>query len=153
MKETIYHTHHIIPRHMGGTDDPENLIRLTVEEHADAHKKLYEQHGKEEDRIAWLGLAAIFSKEEIVQATQKLGRRAGGLANKDKPKSDKHKRNISASIRTMYENTDLASKVSESMKGNVNSKNHSSEEYRKVQSERTKLSWKKRKIYARLIQW
>ena len=35
----IYHNHHILPKHMGGTDDPENIIKLTIEEHAEAHKK------------------------------------------------------------------------------------------------------------------
>ena len=38
----IYHKHHIIPKHMGGTDDPSNLIELTIEEHAEAHRKLFE---------------------------------------------------------------------------------------------------------------
>ena len=39
------HKHHIIPKHMGGTNDPSNLIELTVEEHAEAHKLLWEQYG------------------------------------------------------------------------------------------------------------
>jgi HNH endonuclease len=42
----LTHIHHIIPRHMGGTDDPSNLIELSLAEHADAHLKLYEDHGK-----------------------------------------------------------------------------------------------------------
>lgn len=50
---TIYHTHHIVPRHMGGSDDPSNLVKLTVEEHAHAHLKLYEEHGKKEDLWAY----------------------------------------------------------------------------------------------------
>lgn len=61
---TIYHMHHIVPRHAGGTDDPSNLVRLTVEEHAEAHRKLYEQYGREQDRIAWLGLSKRINKEE-----------------------------------------------------------------------------------------
>lgn len=30
---TIYHNHHIVPKRAGGTDEPSNLIRLTVKEH------------------------------------------------------------------------------------------------------------------------
>ena len=54
MSNTIYtHKHHIIPRHAGGSDDPSNLIELTVEEHALAHKKLFEKHNKIQDRISY----------------------------------------------------------------------------------------------------
>jgi hypothetical protein len=67
---TIYHKHHIIPRHMGGTDDPENLIELTVEEHAEAHRKLYEEHGRWQDYYAWKGLAGLMSNQEVVRAVQ-----------------------------------------------------------------------------------
>ena len=62
---TIYHNHHIIPRHLGGSDDPSNLVSLTVEEHALAHKKLYEEHGLKEDYLAWKGLEGLIGKEEI----------------------------------------------------------------------------------------
>lgn len=71
---TIYHKHHIIPRHMGGSDDPSNLVELTVEEHAEAHKKLYEQYGKEEDKIAYLSLSGQASKPEVMRLASKLGR-------------------------------------------------------------------------------
>jgi hypothetical protein len=62
--KTIYHVHHIVPRHMGGTDDASNLIKLTVEEHAEAHRALWEKHGSEYDRIAWQGLTGNITKEE-----------------------------------------------------------------------------------------
>ena len=29
---------------MGGTDDPNNLIELTIEEHAEAHRVLWKTH-------------------------------------------------------------------------------------------------------------
>lgn len=84
MSTGIYHIHHIIPRHMGGSDDPSNLIKLTVEEHALAHKKLWEEHGKEEDRIAWLALSNIMKKEEVVESVLVLsGKNTQRLHNKD----------------------------------------------------------------------
>jgi len=59
---------------MGGTDDPSNLIELTVEEHAEAHRCLYEEYGKEEDKIAWLALSGQSSKPEIMRLASKIGR-------------------------------------------------------------------------------
>lgn len=59
------HIHHIIPKHMGGTNDPENLIELTVEEHAEAHRKLYEQYGHWQDHLAWKALSGQINSDEI----------------------------------------------------------------------------------------
>lgn len=53
MSDVIYHIHHIIPRHMGGTDDPSNLIKLTIQEHAEAHRLLWEKYRKPADLWAW----------------------------------------------------------------------------------------------------
>ena len=52
---------------MGGTDDPSNIVELTVEEHAEAHRLLYEEHGHWQDRVAWLGLSGQIGQEEIIQ--------------------------------------------------------------------------------------
>jgi hypothetical protein len=38
---------------MNGSDDSSNIEHITIEEHAGRHKALYEEHGKEQDRIAW----------------------------------------------------------------------------------------------------
>ena len=141
----IYHVHHIVPKHAGGTDDPSNLVRLSVGEHAEAHRVLYETYGREEDRSAWLGLSGVHSNEETVYLAEQLGRAKGGLANKDIPKSKEHKQRISEAINQKYESSDFRDNVAKAMKGNTNSKNHSSEEYRKAQSERLRAAWKKRK--------
>jgi hypothetical protein len=63
----IKHKHHIIPRHVGGTNDPSNIVELTIEEHAEAHHILYEQYGRDEDRLAWLGLSGQIGKDEILK--------------------------------------------------------------------------------------
>lgn len=62
----IYHKHHIIPKHMGGSDEESNLVELTIEEHAEAHKKLYEEYGKMEDKLAWHGLLGLIGKDDIL---------------------------------------------------------------------------------------
>ena len=88
------HKHHIIPRHAGGTDDPSNLVYLTVEEHAEAHKKLYEKYGRWQDYSAWQGLSGRMGKEEIIRYIQ----REANLGNqhfKGKTHSDKHKKKLS----------------------------------------------------------
>lgn len=72
------HLHHIIPKHMGGTDDPDNLVELTVEEHAEAHKKLYEEHGNEFDLIAYRGLTGQITMTEAKKLAQIEGRKKGG---------------------------------------------------------------------------
>ena len=62
----VKHKHHIIPKHMGGSDDPSNIVELTVAEHAEAHKKLYEEFGHLQDKLAWQGLLGLISTAEIV---------------------------------------------------------------------------------------
>ena len=61
------HTHHIIPKHVGGTDDPSNLIELSIEEHAEAHRLLYEQHGRWQDKVAWQGLLGLITEEDRME--------------------------------------------------------------------------------------
>jgi hypothetical protein len=46
-------SHHIIPRHLGGTDDIDNLVKLTYADHAKAHSLLYETFGLVGDKKAW----------------------------------------------------------------------------------------------------
>lgn len=133
---------------MGGTDDPNNIIELSVEEHAQAHLKLYQKHGKQEDYLAWKSLTKQIGHEQIFAETSRIG----GLKNKGKLKTEDHKSKISSS------NTGKKShwkkggvqkkklKLSSSMKNNMNSKNHSSSEYKAKQSIAMKKAWAKRKL-------
>lgn len=80
IKETVMgtHKHHIIPKHMGGSDDPSNLIELTVAEHAEAHRKLFEENGCWQDEVAWKALSGQISSDEARrEATRRtwLGRK------------------------------------------------------------------------------
>ena len=55
---------------MGGSDDESNLIELTIEEHAEAHKKLYEEHGRWQDKIAWQTLSGQITQAEAIKQAQ-----------------------------------------------------------------------------------
>ena len=57
------HRHHIIPRHAGGTDDPSNLIEVTVEEHAELHLARYLELGEAGDWLAYHALSGQASSE------------------------------------------------------------------------------------------
>ena len=71
------HKHHIIPKHMGGTDDPSNLVELTPAEHAEAHRLLYEQHGRWQDYVAWQGLAKLNANFDAAKQSMIEGGRKG----------------------------------------------------------------------------
>ena len=68
----ITHKHHIIPKHAGGTDDLSNIIVLTLPEHAEAHRKLYEEHGRWQDKIAWKALSGSINFAEATRQAQSM---------------------------------------------------------------------------------
>ncbi|WP_369677421.1 NUMOD3 domain-containing DNA-binding protein, partial [Klebsiella pneumoniae] len=47
------HKHHIVPRHAGGSDDPSNLVEVSVVRHAMFHYCNWRLHGRWEDKAAW----------------------------------------------------------------------------------------------------
>ena len=103
---------------MGGTDDPSNLIEVSVEEHANLHLSLYLEHGKYEDWIAWQAISGVIGKEEIISMRCKLGarhpnvhspeaRRKRGLKSvgrKRKPLTDEQKKRISEGTKRAMNN-------------------------------------------------
>jgi hypothetical protein len=60
---------------MGGSNDASNLVCVTVEQHAELHKQLWEDLGHEQDKIAWHFLSGQIGLDEakrraIIQAGQ-----------------------------------------------------------------------------------
>jgi len=62
---------------MGGSDTSTNIEVLTVEDHAEKHRLLYERYGFLEDKIAWLGLSGQVSKKEIISMVLRLAGQKG----------------------------------------------------------------------------
>lgn len=70
-----FHRHHVIPKHAGGTDDDDNIVYLTVDEHIQAHLDLYKKYGREADKDAASFLRANKYRENSV-VKQLLHRRS-----------------------------------------------------------------------------
>ena len=107
---TVLHTHHIIPKHMGGTDDESNLKRgLTIEEHAEEHRLLWLEHGDEYDRIAWLSLSGRIDCEEArIRAVIEY--------NKNRIITQETRDKISRTMKKYFSDTENRKKVSKATK-------------------------------------
>lgn len=112
------HTHHIIPKHMGGTDEPENLIQLTVEEHAEAHRKLYEEYGHWQDHVAWKALSGQIKNDDVRRLVTRLSNANRIWTEESKEKTRKSlaktretKGGISAETRQKMSNTRKGRKI------------------------------------------
>ena len=86
---------------MGGTDDPDNLVELSVADHAEAHRVLYEKHGCWQDYLAYMGLSGQIGKQELIRMKQSLanlGKDHSGANNPmwNKKHSEETKRKIGA---------------------------------------------------------
>ena len=134
---------------MGGTDDPNNIIELSVEEHAKAHFELYQK--------TWQ--ARRLSCVEIPHKTNWTPAdfcrdishwRIKKIKENQKPKIINLKSVILIlATKVIGKKGDVQKKklkLSSSMKNNMNSKNHSSSEYKAKQSIAMKKAWAKRKI-------
>lgn len=95
------HRHHIIPRHAGGTDDPANIVLLTIEEHAEAHRILYEEHGRWQDYAAWMGLSGLVDSQDMWEFATRLGREKW---MQDPERMAAHGAKVSASLQEWYDN-------------------------------------------------
>jgi hypothetical protein len=64
---TYYHIHHILPKHMGGKNDSNNLKKVTIKQHSLEHKKLYEKYGHWEDLVAWKSLSGQYTNKQTIR--------------------------------------------------------------------------------------
>lgn len=64
---------------MNGSDDLSNIIELSVEDHAEAHRLLFEQYNMWQDYVAWKGLSGLIDKKEIIEKIQREASKKGSL--------------------------------------------------------------------------
>ena len=94
---------------MGGTDHPSNLINLTIEEHAEAHRKLFEQHGRWQDEIAWKTLSGQISNAEAI----KLAQRHANLGDNNPTKRPEVKKKMSEARKGKRHTEEIKKKIIE----------------------------------------
>ena len=58
------HKHHIIPRYMGGGDEPSNIIEVSITQHIIWHFANWQRMGNYQDKIAYKLLANTDASEE-----------------------------------------------------------------------------------------
>lgn len=122
---TIYHKHHIVPKHAGGTDDPSNLVELTIQEHAEAHRKLYEKYGRWQDKLAWYGLAGMIGRDEVIKKIQQEnGRKVGKIYSAPTlgtKRSEETKKKISQALTGRIQSQETKNKRAAAHRGRKNS--------------------------------
>ena len=78
------HNHHLTPKHLGGTDDPSNIVReVSITRHAMFHYANWQLWRSEGDLIAYCALAGTIGKEKIVEMVLSYAGKKGGLIAKE----------------------------------------------------------------------
>ena len=121
----MLHKHRILPGHMGGTYVPENVVLLSIPQHADAHHQLFLEHGHAEDEIAWLGLSGQIDREEIISRLLSIAGQRGGAAgagvsrNNGNKRPDLAARNLLGLTKGQSKSFEHRQKISQAMMGHI----------------------------------
>lgn len=130
--------HHILPRCLGGTNEPYNLVKLTLEEHFLAHLLLVKVYPKS-NSIVFAAHMMLNRTKNTRNTNKKYSelRRKFYKANKEKVVSIETRKKISESQIGKKASENTKTKMSESHKGKVLSKDHKNN-LSKMQNERSK---------------
>lgn len=88
------HKHHLLPKYKKGTDSQENLVEVTVTQHAMFHFCNWQLWGDKRDWLAWKGLKGEIPKQELVRELRKLGGSKGGSRAGENPATKERMRKL-----------------------------------------------------------
>lgn len=159
MSETIYHKHHIIPRHAGGTNDPFNIILLTLEEHAEAHRLLWEKYGRLQDKMAWCMLSGKTEEGELIRREMAREymknrivspetRKKSGDTRRGKKHTPEHVEKMRQSLKGKKRTEETKKRMSEAQKGRKSWNKGKVGIYTEEQKEKMKNTWFKKGVPA-----
>ncbi len=133
IKGEYYETHHIVPKSMGGSNDVNNLIKLTAKEHFIAHWLLWRIYKNKEMAFAF-HLLVHNNKNHTITSSRvyeecKLARRPFIIENnqkyhKGKELSKEQKEKISEIFKNLKRTKTHCDKISKSLTGKPKSDSH-----------------------------
>jgi hypothetical protein len=128
-----YEKHHIVPKSMGGGDDPNNLIYLTAREHFIAHWLLWRIYRNEKMAFAFYAMTYMGKNQTIkssrIYEESKLARREFIIKNnkkyhKGKKLSQEHIERIRNVFKNMIRTEEHCRNISKSLKNKTKTKEH-----------------------------
>lgn len=157
-RRTAKDKHHIIPKHDGGTDDPDNITPpISKRMHAMFHYDRWKALGQYKDFLAWRMLMGQITVSEAATAAwyagcKKGGRIGGKIAAKSldpyrrMPKTEQHKARIAAALTGHRHTETTKQKMSLMRKGAqtpLQAKANQSPERKAKLSAAAKLQWQR----------
>ena len=112
------HKHHIIPRYKGGLDNKENLVEVTVTQHAMFHFCNYQLWGNDEDKLAWKALSGQITVDEIKYEAMLLGSKKGREKLKENLKDPEYYASYVEKCKQGFENSPHKEEIIERAKKN-----------------------------------
>lgn len=74
-------THHVVPRHAGGDDSPDNLVVVTYRQHVFLHRLLWKAYNRPQDLAAYRLMSRIVADKKIELCS--MAGKIGGAKNRD----------------------------------------------------------------------
>jgi len=111
-----FHNHHIIPRHKGGSDSPENLVLLHPIDHAIAHLVRFKIYGSPADGWAYNRIINGL-KDELIPNRKGIPKHY-----LRKPKSEETKAKMSAAAKGKKKSPEAVEKMRQALKGRAPTK-------------------------------
>jgi len=112
----VKHKHHITPRYRGGSDDPSNLVEVSIVQHAMWHFCNYQLWGDDRDRLAFLALSGKVGREEIELERSRIGGELGARRLLEKRKDPGFRKMFSQIQKNRYSNSEFRQKNAEHLK-------------------------------------
>lgn len=100
---TYYEEHHIIPEHVGGSDEKENLVLLNFREHVLAHYILWRIHKRLGDRVMYLMRSGQKEEAQKLRVQMAVSSNRNGGKGFENWKGDKHPMKNPDKVKQMFE--------------------------------------------------